>query len=204
MRVDPKSCPRNEDAIHRLVRDHPFAHLISSRSGELLCTPLPLILDHDVEAPHLIGHLARSNPQAAALVREPRALVVFSGTHGYISPSWMRDRTQAPTWNYESVQFDVEVDFDEDAGFALERLVARMEHGRRDAWRVSEMGDRYPGLSRAVIAFRARIIDTRARFKLGQDERADVFDDILAGLERERQHELLSAMVRQASRASGD
>jgi transcriptional regulator len=190
-------------AIDRLVADHPFAQLVALGDAHPLCTPLPLLLERKGEDAWLVGHFARANPQVELLRRRPRALAVFMGAQGYVSPSWMRDRTQAPTWNYETVHFDVEVEFDESEAqphAALERLVAHMEQGRPQAWSRRDMGPRYAQLAQAVIAFRARVLATHAKFKLGQNERADVFADIVRGLADTGQHALRAAMVRTARR----
>jgi predicted FMN-binding regulatory protein PaiB len=136
----------------------------------------------------LIGHFARRNPQVEALKRDGRALALFLGPHGYVSPSWFRDRAQAPTWNYAAAQFLVEISFRE-GGAALEALLAdlvgAMEQGRPGAWRIEELGPRYRELAPRIIGFTARVLETRPMFKLGQDERGETFADILSGLERE-------------------
>lgn len=184
-------------AIRELVATHPLAQLVSMHDGAPVCTPLPLLLEDDGAGQWLVGHFARANPQVAMLRRQPRALAVFTGPQGYVSPSWMRDRTQAPTWNFATVHFAVEVAFDErsDATHAaLERLVAHMEHGRPSAWSVADLGERYRRLAGAVVAFRARVLSVEAKFKLGQNERSDVFDDIVAGLRATGQEHLAAAM----------
>jgi transcriptional regulator len=189
-------------AIHRLVAEHPFAQLVSVDGERPVCTPLPLVLERRGDEAWLIGHFARANPHVELLRRQPHALAIFMGAQGYVSPSWMRDRTQAPTWNYETAHFGIEVAFDEDASAphaALERLVAHMERGRPHAWSSRDMGPRYAQLAAAVIAFRARITSTQAKFKLGQNERADVFADILDGLESTGQFALSAAMKRAAT-----
>lgn len=202
MNTHPLFVPASADDIDRMIAAHPFALVISSDAGMPVATPLPLLLERDADgALTLLGHIARAHPHTQLLRRAPRALVVFQGPHGYISPSWLADRTQAPTWNYEAVQFDVEIEFDDRAeatDIALGRLVDHMEHRRPDAWSVADMGPRYASLAQAVVAFRARVTATRARFKLGQDERPDVHADILTGLARTGQQPLLDAMVRAA------
>jgi transcriptional regulator len=186
-------------AIDRLVAAHPFAQLVSIDGERPLCTPLPLLLERSGDEAWLVGHFARANPQVELLRQRPRALAVFMGAQGYVSPSWMRDRTQAPTWNYETVHFDVDVGFDEGESqphAALERLVAHMERDRPQAWSSHDMGARYAQLAEAVVAFRARILATHAKFKLGQNERPDVYADILDGLSRTAQPALRAAMER--------
>ncbi len=56
------------------------------------------------------------------------------------------------------------------------------EAGRPRPWSAQEMGDRYDRLSRGIVGFEARVLEISAKFKLGQDERVDVLEDILAGL----------------------
>jgi predicted FMN-binding regulatory protein PaiB len=180
--------PRSDEDIHRLIAENPFAWVVSGFGAEVRATPLPIrpSFDKDGELRELLGHFARSNPQLTGLRADPRAMILFLGPHGYVSPSWMADRSQAPTWNYASAQVLVEIELVEDAAgveFLLRDLVGAMEAGRPRAWSVEDMGARYASLSRGVVGFRARILEVRARFKLGQDERDDVFADIMAGLE---------------------
>ena len=98
----------------------------------------------------------------------------------------MSDRTQAPTWNYASAQLQVELRLieDPDAIVAhLRELTGRQEAGRPRAWTIDEMGPRLAQLAQRVIAFRAEVVASREKYKLGQDERDDVYADILAGLD---------------------
>jgi len=178
--------PHDVGQIADLVRAYPLAWLVSPLS-DVAATALPLrpVLDADGRIEALLGHFARGNPQVEALKADPRARVLMVGPSGYISPSWMADRSQAPTWNYASVEFRVEVDFTDDEASlrtVLDDLIGAMEAGRPGAWAAADMGERYGLLSRRIIAFRARVIEQRAVFKLGQDERDDVYADILAGL----------------------
>ncbi len=200
MMTQPAFAPDSPADIDRLIAAHPFALMISSATGTPIATPLPLLLERDTDgAISLLGHIARVSPHTELLRRQPRALVVFLGSHGYISPSWLADRTQAPTWNYETVHFEVDVAFDDRAEAtqtALTQLVDHMERGRPNAWSVADMGARYDMLAQAVVAFRARVISTKAKFKLGQNERPADRVDILKGLERTAQLPLLAAMTR--------
>jgi transcriptional regulator len=195
---------RPSDAeIEALVRDNPFASMCSQGVGQLDATPLPLLLDRDAAGGwSLLGHFGRSNPQVGALRASPRALVVFQGPHGYISPSWLRDRTQAPTWNFAMVQFQVDVEFDASPGAAIEavnRLAAVLEAGRPRAWSPEEVGERHARLAQGVVAFRAQVMEVAAKFKLGQNESGDVLADILQGLQDTGQSTLREAMMSAAS-----
>jgi transcriptional regulator len=181
--------PRDDADIARLIAQAPLAWVVSLGGGPPMATPLPLAVASGAQEAglRLYGHFARNNPQVEHLRRDPSALLLFMGPHAYVSPSWMSDRTQAPTWNYACLQMQARIEFDDRPDAALEavgRLSSLMEHERPNAWSPAEMGSRLERLARGVVAFHATITTCQAKFKMGQDERPDVFADILAGLAR--------------------
>lgn len=190
--------PADDEQVLRLVLARPLAWVVSLNGGNFRATPLPLrprVAGGRIVA--IEGHMARSNLHCAALQRDGRALILFSGPQGYISPSWVSDRTWAPTWNYVVVQFLVTIAFDDEPARLdahLADLVGAMERGRPRAWQPSEMGARYETLKRRIVPFVAKVVEQRARFKLGQDERDTVFADISAALERSGPEALLAWM----------
>lgn len=202
--------PRNDADIADLVTRHPLAFVVSQGVDRVHSTLLPLRIERldGGRIATLTGHIARANPQVAALRADPRATLLFRGPHGYVSPSWLSDRSQAPTWNYASANFAVTIDFLDDAA-NLERivrdLVDAMEAGREHAWSVDDMGARYAQLASRIVAFRATVNSVDAKFKLGQDERDDVYPEIIAGLRNEGDHDALIAMMQQfnAQRETG-
>jgi len=87
-----------------IVREYPFALLVTDSSSGTLATNMPIFFETDSSETTLVGHLARKNPQAGALVSGMPALAVFSGPHTYIASSWYREKLTVPTWNYISAQ----------------------------------------------------------------------------------------------------
>ena len=171
--------------IADLIAAYPLAWVVSAKS-EFAATMLPILLETDADGRPvgLLGHFAKSNPQVENIRAEPRTLFLFTGPHGYISPELVKTtRNWGPTWNYAQARIVADVAFDEYLNDeALDKLVDKMEHGRSDPWTRSELGLRYERMKRAIIAFRAPIISVEAKFKLGQDERDEVFADIVNGL----------------------
>lgn len=187
-----KYSPRHAADVLKLVMEHPLAWLVGEGA---MATPLPLrpVVDHAGALVGFLGHFARSNPQVDVLREAPRATLLFMGPHGYISPSWMADRTQAPSWNYASAAFDCDlafIDTPDDLRTLMDDIIDAMERGRPGAWSAVEMGKRYESLSRGVVGFRAVIRQQRPVFKLAQDDRDDVLVDILRGLRAEGQNTL--------------
>lgn len=193
--------PRDWGEVSALIERHPLAWVVSAGAPHLAATPLPLrpILDDGGRVVRLAGHFARRNPQVEALRRAPEALILFTGPQGYVSPSWMQDRTQAPTWVYATAQFRTVLElFDDPARIraSLDDLIGAQEAGRPDAWSAEDMGARYERLAAGIVAFEAEVLEVNARFKLGQDEREDVFQDIVQGLHATGQADLAAWLRR--------
>jgi transcriptional regulator len=172
----------------QLVHENPLAWVVTMTGADFRATALPLrpiIEGEDPSVSAFQGHFARSNDHVGMLRDHPRALLLFMGVNGYISPSCMHDRTQAPTWNYASAQFLVDIEFIDDVpgrDAVLEDQVSAMETGRENAWSAAEMGARYAILADRIVAFRANIVQRRVKLKLGQDERNDVYADIYTAI----------------------
>ena len=123
--------PQSAEQVLRLVHQHPLAWIVSQGADGLRASPMPLRprVGRDGRIAALEGHLPRSNPQLASIQRDPRALLLTAGPQGYASPSWVSDRTWAPTWNFAVVQFAVTFEFDEtpDQQKAIDDVLADMQ-----------------------------------------------------------------------------
>src|SRR5471032_3125072 len=130
---------RGPQDLADLVRSQPLAWICSQGPDGPLSTPLPLMprFAPDGRLLAVEGHFARSNPQVAALRTDNVASILWMGVQGYVSPSWMADRTQAPTWNYATARLKVIVRFDDDAQALLRHLrelTDQQEVARTGAW----------------------------------------------------------------------
>lgn len=191
-------CPRKPADIVELVEKHPLSWFFATDERGQFVTAVPVrprTVNDELHS--LIGHVPRAGRLASSLQGTPVALVLILGPDGYISPSWFADRTRAPTWNYAAAQFVVEVQVVEDPDFLekhLRDLTGAMERGRHQPWSIEDMGTRYLQLSSRIVAFEARIRESHARFKLGQDEPHRVFSEILTGLQQSDNDDLLAWM----------
>jgi transcriptional regulator len=178
--------PRLETDIAALIAQYPLAWVLSGEAGAMAATPLPLLAetDGDGRVVSLFGHFARSNPQVARLEADPRATVLFTGPGGYIPQRLVSNPTWGPTWNYAVLRFETAIGFvPDETENSVERLAAMLEQGRADPWTPDRMGPRRAELARRIVAFRATVLEVHPRFKLGQDEDAATFDEIVAGLD---------------------
>lgn len=201
-----KYAPKSDQNVIDLILGFPFAWIVSN-GGTFNASPLPIRPVIEVgELTALIGHFGRNNPQVERLRASPQAHILFLGPHGYISPSWLSDRTQAATWNYASAVFACDIELIEDAAgieSLLRDLIDSQEAGREKAWSLDDMGERAARLARGVVGFRATITDRQATFKLGQDEADREYEEMMAVLDREGATDLVTAMRTQNPGRSG-
>lgn len=190
MRENPRFRVELDDLITALDAQ-PLAW-IQATSAPTLASPLPLFavkVEYGVE---LHGHFARNNPLVSTLAQHPGVQVCWIGLSGYQSPAWLRDRSQAPTFLYCAAQCTGELQL-LDTPAEIERsvveLTARMERTSASPgvrpWDTAELGPRRSPLLGAIVAFRIPVSALQVQFKLGQNERADVFDDACRGFARQ-------------------
>jgi transcriptional regulator len=94
--------------LHGLIRSRPFGTWVAWANGELVANHLPFLIDSSRgRYGTLVGHVARANPVWKALGDSTPSVVVFQGTHKYITPSWYPSKLATgkavPTWNYAVV-----------------------------------------------------------------------------------------------------
>lgn len=130
------------EILLRLMRQSGLCTLISNgASGVPDVSHLPLQTDGN----RVVGHLARANPHWKALREAGRAIAIFPGPQGYISPNSYPSKAEhhrvVPTWNYEAVHVEGPVEIVEDAA-RLREIVAALtdQHEARSAapWAVND------------------------------------------------------------------
>jgi len=85
---------------HDFIREYGFGILLTH---SLTGSHLPFVLkSQQGDLGTLYGHCARANTQWKEL-ENTEVLVIFSGPHSYISPSWYSQAPAVPTWNYTAV-----------------------------------------------------------------------------------------------------
>lgn len=196
--------PRRKGDVLRLVRGNPLAWMLSGEGETFQASLMPFRpwrLQGDTIV-SLAGHLPRAHPQFEWLQQHPRANLLFLGAHGYVSSSWLDDRTQTPTWNFVSARFEVRIEFLSDSQTLralLADLIVAMESGQEQPWRLEEMGERYEQLAARIAGFFAHVVEVTPRFKLGQNEPRDLFADMCRGLGRAGHRDLVEWMRDQES-----
>lgn len=163
---------------HALMRAQSFALMITADdTGAPFATHLPILVD-ERRGPlgTLRGHVARANPHWRHLAAGRPTLVVFSGAHAYVSPSWYATHPAVPTWNYVAVHASGTGALVEDAEQVralLADLVHVYESPGPEAWSFEALpADYVAGMQRGIVAFEIPIARLEGKAKLSQNRDA--------------------------------
>lgn len=187
MRPNPDYTMDDADAVRALVRENPWATIISFVPGRgLVASHYPVLLDEEADGIVLLSHVGRPDERLHELGAH-EILVIVSGPHGYISPGWYGTSPAVPTWNFAVAHLHgtPEILSDDDNLDVLERLVARFERPLPEphVMRISqENADYAERIVRGTVGFRMRADRIEAKEKMSQDKPEEVADRIIAAL----------------------
>lgn len=170
--------------LHDFIEGHSFGVLIS-QALEFTASHLPFLLDRQ-QGPQgrLIGHMANANPQWRQANGNP-VLVVFSGPHAYISPSWYGEENVVPTWNYVAVHVYGTLRVIEDTGVLIQIIqetVERYEQSLPRPWTYRGSAEFLGRLMGMIVGFEIDIDRIEGKWKLSQNHSPQRRERLIQGL----------------------
>jgi transcriptional regulator len=181
------------EVLHALMREHPFATLITHDDKGLTANHLPLHLAADV-APFgtLQGHVARANPLWKESA-DKEALVIFHGPQVYVTPSWYPTKREhgkaVPTWNYVVVHARGRLRAIDDPDWLrqqLETLVTHHEAGFAEPWHIADAPPDYiDKMLSAIVGIEITITEITGKWKISQNQPEANRAGVVAGLRQQ-------------------
>jgi transcriptional regulator len=183
--LPPHFTETDEAVLLAHIERYDFGLLIT-QTGGLIASQVPFLIERRDGKIFLLGHLARPNPQCAAL-DAGEALAIFAGPHAYISPSWYGAGPAVPTWNYASVHAygPTRTIVDKDwLNTLLRRLSERHEAREATPWRMQDQPAPFlDGMLNGIVGFELAVERLEGKFKLSQNRPAADRPRIVAALE---------------------
>jgi transcriptional regulator len=170
MRHNPAHTVTDPGAVRDLVRENPWATIVSSNAGELVASHYPVLLDEDADGLALLTHVGRPDEEAHGF-GDREVMVIVQGRHGYVSPSWYGpEATRAPTWNFSVAHiYGVpEVLGPEENLATLTRLVERFERVVEEPRYLDQEWGR--GIAKGTVGLRIPVSRFVCKRKLSQDK----------------------------------
>ncbi len=185
MRPNPLFASDDPDLVRELVREHPWATLVTLNSGGLVASHYPVMLDEEAPDLTLLTHLGRPDDEVLEIDRG-EILVIVQGHHGYISPGWYSpEERKVPTWNFTVAHlYGVpEILGEEENLEVLTRLVEHFER-RRDEPASLEPEKAAP-IARGTVGLRIPVVGFELKRKLGQNKDETTRRSAIAALREE-------------------
>lgn len=189
MRHSPDYALDDVEAIRALVRENPWATIVSHVPGEgLVASHYPVLLDEDADGIVLLSHVGRPDERLHRL-GETEVMVIVYGPQGYISPGWYDVSPAVPTWDFAVAHLHgtPEIVSDEENLRVLDRLVSWFESPLPEPFLMQRTLENTAYAERIVhgtVGFRLRVDRFEAKDKMSQDKPAEVIDRIVAALRR--------------------
>jgi transcriptional regulator len=183
VRHTPHYLMTDEAEVRRLVRENPWATIVSSTATGLVASHYPVLLEEDEQGISLVSHVGRPDERLHELGQH-EVLVVIQGPHGYISPGWYEEGDFIPTWNHVTAHlYGTPELLPQDENFrVLSELVDHFE--RRMPEPVSlEYDEEYARrIALGTVGIRIRVTRFDARAKLSQNKTEQVRRTIVEAL----------------------
>jgi transcriptional regulator len=202
VRHTPSFLLTDEAEVKRLIRENPWATIVSNASTGLVASHYPVVLEEHEPGISIVSHVGRPDEQLHELGRH-EVLVIIQGAHGYISPSWYPPEQRIPTWNHVTAHlYGVpELLSDDENLRVLGELVDIFEQRMPNPVRL-DTEPHAARIAKGTVGLRLRVTRFDARAKLSQNKAPGVVDDIIGALESggAYSHDGLAAEMRRAHR----
>ena len=181
--------------LHDFMEEFSFVDLVTA-TPTLRITHIPSVLNRGKgRLGTVLGHISAQNPQRASLDGTHRAVIVFRGPHGYISPTWYATTGNVvPTWNFGVVHVSGRPKAIADRGQTRELLATLIRKSERGVgstgYDFAALPDEYVSrMMQGISAFEMEIEAIEGKFKLGQERSAADRQGVLAGMREGGYHE---------------
>ena len=184
MRHTPTYVLTDPDEVKRLIRENPWATIVSTTANGLVASHYPVVLEEDAEGISIVSHVGRPDEKLHELGQH-EILVIIQGPHGYISPGWYANTEFVPTWNHVTAHLygTPEILDDAENFRVLDDLVDHFEQQLPDPISLTIDEDSTRRIAKGTVGIRLRVTRFDARLKLSQNKSPEVVDRIVAALE---------------------
>lgn len=204
MRPNPDYALDDADGIRALVRENPWATIVSFVPGRgLVASHYPILLDEDADDIVLLSHVGRPDERLHELGQHECMVIVY-GPQGYVSPGWYGASPAVPTWNFAVAHLHgiPEILSDEENLAVLERLVQHFEQVLPEPFLMNRTLENTEYAARIVhgtVGFRMPVTRVEAKEKMSQDKPAEVVERVIGALREPGPYENHALAARMAA-----
>lgn len=183
MRNTPNYLMADPEEVKRLIRNHPWATLVSATSTGLVASHYPVLLEETATDITVLSHVGRPD-DALHELGQHQVLVIIQGPHDYVSPSWYAPGDLIPTWNHVTAHlYGTPVVLDDEENYAvLRQLTDHFESHEPMGRTLLDDETATRRAAKGTVGLRLRVDRFDARAKLSQNKTETVRNTITAQL----------------------
>lgn len=189
MRHTPGYLLTDPEEIKRLIRENPWATIVSAPASGIVASHYPVVLEEDAEGISIVSHVGRPDEKLHELGKH-EVMVIIQGAHGYISPGWYDKGDFVPTWNHVTAHLygRPEILSDKENFRVLGELVDHFEQRMPNPVSLDVDVQTAQRIAKGTVGIRIRITRFDARLKLSQNKSPEVVDRVISELENGEQY----------------
>ena len=207
MRHTPTYVLTDPIEVKRLIRENPWATIVSNTASGLVASHYPVVLEDTADdVISIVSHVGRPDEKLHEL-GEHEVLVIIQGPHGYVSPGWYGNDDFVPTWNHVTAHLygRPQILSDSENFEVLDDLVDHFEKQLPEPVSLDIDEQQARRIAKGTVGIRLEVARFDARLKLSQNKSPEVVDRIIAALESEgpfHSPSLAAEMKRERGRAT--
>ncbi|MFL5754501.1 MAG: FMN-binding negative transcriptional regulator [Bacteroidia bacterium] len=180
------------------IQSHSFGMLLCNGTEQPEVTHLPFILKEEGKDVFLYTHLAKANPHWKTIEMEGNVLLIFTGPHGYISPSWYANKTNVPTWNYTAVHVSGEAELIHETELKRQILMSTIEFFEPSyIQHFEQLPEQYKSVMYTeIVGIKIRLTSIQTKFKLNQNKTKEDISGVMEKLNALGNTELAKMMLK--------
>jgi transcriptional regulator len=182
MRPNPAFESTDPELVRELIRENPWATIVSAPAGSIVASHYPVMLDEEAEGLAILTHVGRPDEEIHEL-GAAEVLCIVQGANGYISPRWYGvGGAQVPTWNFTVAHcYGVPELLDGEENLrVLGELVARFERELPEPFEPDP--DYAERLARGTVGVRIPVSRFVYKRKLSQNKAPEMRRAVIAAL----------------------
>ncbi|HEY0260380.1 MAG TPA: FMN-binding negative transcriptional regulator [Lacisediminihabitans sp.] len=186
MRYTPSYVLDDPDEVRRLIRENPWATIVSGTANGLVASHYPIVLEEEADGISIVSHVGRPDEELHELGQH-EVLVIVQGPHGYVSPGWYGTGDFVPTWNHVTAHLygTPEILSDEENFRVLGDLVDHFESRMPEPMSLDIDEQSARRIAKGTVGIRIRMTRFDARRKLSQNKRPEVVERVIERLEND-------------------
>jgi transcriptional regulator len=175
----PSKFKQNEESILlEIIREYPFATLITNTESGIDATHFPVIIANKEGKNSIQAHIAKANKIWESVKNGAEVLLVFNGPNCYISPNYYPTKVETgkavPTWNYVVVHVKGRISFIHDEKWIynmIDSLTNEHESTQKIPWSISDAPESYINkMLPAIVGIEVSIDSIEGQWKLSQNQ----------------------------------